>query len=156
MAKNRKVNSSSKRTEQKENAEKAHELSGSIGKLQTTPPRHLSRISSRLWTQLVPMLNKTGLVNATDKQTVESYCIAYEMMRNAWDDIKKNGATYTTESGRTYKNPNVDILDNSLQKMKALSMSLGLSPQARANLVDIADDDGSEDFAKIMEQFGGR
>lgn len=156
MPRKSKVDTESNRSEQRKHAEAVHQVNDKIDKLQETPPRHLENISSRLWSQLVPALNKSGLATSIDKTSLEAYCISYAMMRKSWEDIKKNGATYTTDSGRTYKNPNVDILSDNLQKMKTLGAELGLSPQSRTNLVDTMTDDGSEDFKEIMAQFGGK
>lgn len=156
MPRKSKVDTTSKRSEERQHAEAVHQVNDKIDKLQETPPRYLSNIASRAWSKTVPALNKSGLATTLDKQTLEAWCISYEILRKSYEDIKTNGATYTTDSGRTYKNPNVDILSDNLQKMKTLGAELGLSPQSRTNLVDTMTDDGSEDFKDIMAQFGGK
>lgn len=156
MPRKAKADSTSSRQEQRAHSEAVHIVNDKIEKLQTTPPRHLNGTASRLWSTLVPALNKSGLVTSIDRTSLESYCIAYQLMRKAYDDIKENGATYTTSTGRTYKNPSIDILSDNMSKMKSIGAELGLSPQSRSNLVDIAMDDGSENFKDIMMQFGGK
>lgn len=156
MPRRAKADSTSSRQEQRAHSEAVHMVNDKIEKLQTTPPRHLTGEASRLWTSIVPALNKSGLITSVDKTSLETYCIAYQLMRKAYDDIKENGATYTTSTGRTYKNPSIDILSDNMSKMKTIGAELGLSPQSRSNLVDIAMDDGSEDFKDIMAQFGGK
>ena len=157
MPRNTKIDSTSSRTEQKNNAEALHQLNDKLDKLQTTPPRHLDAIASRLWGQLVPVLNESGLATSADKSTLEAFCMGYSVMRKAWESIKAEGITYTAESSsRTYKNPAVDILDKSQSQINSLGKQLGLSPQARANLTDVNLSDQSDDFENIMKQFGGK
>lgn len=151
----KKVDSNSPRNEQRKRAEKLNEQKQSNKVLQETPPRHLDRISSRLWTQLVPTLNKSGLINESDKSLLEAFVMSYSLMRQAWESIKNDGATYSSDTGRVYKNPNVDILSDQQGKIKSLGTELGLSPQARANLVDVSLKDDTEEFDKLMKQFGG-
>lgn len=80
----KKVDSNSPRNEQRKRAEKLNEQKQSNKVLQETPPRHLDRISSRLWTQLVPTLNKSGLINESDKSLLEAFVMSYSLMRQAW------------------------------------------------------------------------
>lgn len=157
MPRNTKIDSTSSRTEQKNNAEALHQLNDKLDSLQVTPPRHLDAIASRLWGQLVPVLNESGLATSADKSTLEAFCMGYSVMRKAWESVKAEGITYTAESSsRTYKNPAVDILDKSQSQINSLGKQLGLSPQARANLTDVNLSDGNDDFENIMAQFGGK
>lgn len=156
MPRNTKIDSTSSRTEQKNNTEALHQLNNKLEPLQSTAPRHLDAIASRLWGQLVPALNESGLATSADKSTLEAFCMAYSVMRKAWESIKAEGIVYTAESSsRTYKNPAVDILDKSQSQLNSLGKQLGLSPQSRANLTDASLSDQSDDFENIMKQFGG-
>lgn len=148
-----KIDSNSKRPEQKYRAEVMKKIETT--KLQETAPRHLDRISSRLWTQLIPELNKSGLINESDKPVVEGFVMAYSMMRQAWESVKNNGTTYMSDSGRIYKNPSVDILSDQQTKLRMLGAELGLTPQSRANMIDLAMTDDSEEFDQVIKMFGG-
>lgn len=148
-----KIDSNSERPEQRKRAEELSKQDNT--KLQETAPRHLDKISSRLWTQMVPEFNKSGLITQSDKPVVEGFVMAYSMMRQAWESVKDNGTTYVSDSGRMYKNPSVDILSDQQTKLRMLGAELGLTPQSRANMIDLAMTDDSEEFEKIMSQFGG-
>lgn len=154
MAQKRKIDLDSKRKSQRLVAKRVHENSEDLKKLPETAPRHLDRIASRMWTQLVPVLNKTGITTIQDKAVVESFCMSYSMLRNAWGSIQEHGQTYESESGRIYKNPAVDILSDSQNKIKQLGGSIGLTPESRAAFVDLGKSDGSEDLDKILSKFG--
>lgn len=153
MARQTKMDSNG-RPEQKARVEKLRDSSEGQQGLQLTPPRHLDKISSRLWTQLVPQLNKSGLITEADKPTLEAFVMAYSMIRQSWESIKENGTTYMSDSGRIYKNPSADILSDQQTKLRMLGAELGLSPSARANLMDLSVADDSEDFDNLMSKLG--
>lgn len=153
MVQKKKIDSDSKIKSQRYVAEKLHEQNEDATKLPVTPPRHLDKIAKRMWTQLVPELNKTGIVNIQDKAVVESFCMSYSMLRTAWQNIQENGATYMSETGRVYKNPAVDILSDNQNKIKSLGTSIGLTPESRAQFVDLGKSDTSQDLDKILSKF---
>lgn len=155
MARVTKIDSTSERPEQRRRAEKL-KANAEQPAIQETPPRHLDRISSRLWTQLIPTLTKSGLITEADKPTLEAFVMAYSVLRQSWESIKENGTTYMSDSGRMYKNPSVDILSDQQTKLRMLGAELGLTPQSRANLVDLAMTDDSEEFNALLSQFGGK
>lgn len=59
-----------------------------------------------------------------------------------------------SDSGRIYKNPSADILSDQQTKLRMLGAELGLSPSARANLMDLSVADDSEDFDNLMSKLG--
>ncbi|WP_204202838.1 P27 family phage terminase small subunit, partial [Leuconostoc mesenteroides] len=58
-----------------------------MNKLPKTPPKYLTGVASRLWTTLVPELNKTGYITVADKSTLEAFCINYSAMREAYENM---------------------------------------------------------------------
>lgn len=153
MVQKTKIDSNATRKDQRYKTEMLHQQNEDTAKLPVTPPRHLDKVAKRIWTQLVPELNKTGVVNIQDKAVVESFCMSYSMLRTAWQNIQENGATYMSETGRVYKNPNVDILSDNQNKIKSLGTAIGLTPESRAQFVDLGKSDGSQDLDKILSKF---
>lgn len=154
MVQKTKIDSNAVRKDQREKAERLHQQNEQIEKLSVTPPRHLDKVAKRCWTQIVPSLNQTGIVNIQDKPLVESFCMAYSMLRKSWESVQENGATYMSDTGRVYKNPAVDILSDSQNKIKTLGTSIGMTPESRAQFVDLGKSDGSQDLDKILNKFG--
>ncbi|KRM26502.1 phage terminase, small subunit [Schleiferilactobacillus harbinensis DSM 16991] len=70
-------------------------------------------------------------------------CEQVSVERLAYEAIQDNGVVL--ESGR--KNPACQVLDSATAKVKSLAESLGLSPAARASLMNVEtnDDDGNTD-----------
>lgn len=108
-------------------------------KIQPTPPRYLKGVAYQAWTELTPILNKSGLVKQSDKQIVSSLCEQIAVRRLAYDQIMENGIVL--DNGR--KNPACQVLNDSTAKVKSLAESLGLSPQARASLMNVTPDDSA-------------
>ncbi|MDI6550081.1 phage terminase small subunit P27 family [Leuconostoc suionicum] len=143
------------RAYQRERTEALKEANADIKQLPKTAPKHLTGVASRLWTTLVPALNKLGYITVADKSTLEAFCINYSVMREAYENIKDVGAIYEN-SGRYYKNPATAVLNDATGKVKSLGGELGLSPSSRATLIDMAsDDDGSLNADAIADMFGG-
>lgn len=116
--------------------------------LQPTPPRYLKGVAYQAWTELTPILNKSGLVKQSDKQIVSSLCEQIAVRRLAYQQVMENGIVL--DNGR--KNPACQVLNDSTAKVKSLAESLGLSPQARASLMNVQTDNTDDDAADIVEK----
>lgn len=133
-------------------------------KLSTTPPKYLKATGRSMWTRLMPLIGDTLLEN--DRALVESYCFNYQLLRSAYDDIQENGIQYPlykivmTPKGDVlddshfegYKaNPAVKTLDSATSKLDSLGKQLGLSPQSRAELAKLPDNNnGSPSIADLL------
>ncbi|APS41929.1 Phage terminase small subunit [Weissella jogaejeotgali] len=104
---------------QRQRTEALKEANADIKQLPKTAPKHLTGVASRLWTTLVPALNKLGYITVADKSTLEAFCINYSVMREAYENIKDVGAIYEN-SGRYYKNPATAVLNDATGKVKSL------------------------------------
>ena len=149
-------------------------------KLQESPPKHLKGIARYCWTQIVPELNKQGWLKQSDKLIVEQLCTQVAIYREAYQHIfvgipNKEGkckpegiqtAIYTAvqdSSGKIlehqfqgYKvNPAVKTLDSATAKIKTLSESLGMTPQSRAQLLNISDDDSEKPSLEDLKKAFG-
>ncbi|MGB2512111.1 phage terminase small subunit P27 family [Leuconostoc suionicum] len=145
----------SDRAYQRQRTEALKQANADMNKLPKTPPKYLTGVASRLWTTLVPELNKTGYITVADKSTLEAFCINYSAMREAYESIKSVGVMYQND-GKYIKNPATAILNDATGKVKSLGGELGLSPSSRATLIDMASsDDGSLNADAIADMFGG-
>lgn len=127
------------RADQRRRTEELAQKTSSMSQLQVTPPRYLTGYASASWRELVPLLNQAGLAKQTDKSIVIALCEQIQLARMAYEDINENGLSVGSR-----KNPAASILDSATAKIKSLSDSLGLSPQARASIVLDNDDEDSD------------
>lgn len=125
---------------QRERTEKLKALNESDDLLAKDAPKFLDAVGSSMYRQLVKKLNDTGYAIKSDQPLVESFAMAYSVMRQAWAEIQDKGTTYTNENGRIYANPAVGQLDVAQKQLKSVANELGLSPQSRASLVGISSD----------------
>ena len=61
------------------------------GHLERHPPDYLGRLAKACWRKVVPFLESTKRVQRIDTALVEQYCSEYEIYREAYKDIQKNG-----------------------------------------------------------------
>lgn len=138
--------------------------------LQKTPPRYLSKTAAMIYRQIWPIVVESKVVKQADHAVVEALCIQMEMARIAYKDIAENGiqsAIYQTPVSPTgemgekefvgfRKNPAVNTLSDSTQKIKQLSAELGLTPQSRATLLNQAKpEDEGDPMAQIAAMLNG-
>ncbi|MGX6394903.1 phage terminase small subunit P27 family [Lactiplantibacillus pentosus] len=115
-----------------------------------TPPKYLKATGRSMWSRLMPLIGSQ--LEESDRALVESYCFNYQLMREAYEDIKKNGIQYPlykivmTPRGdiidpnhfEGYKsNPATKTLSDATAKLNMLGQQLGLSPQSRAELAKL-------------------
>lgn len=124
----------------------------SYDKLQERAPKHLSGVARSTWESLVPQLNQQGLVKQIDKQIVTALCEQVSIERQAYLSIQDLGIVL--ENGR--KNPACQVLDSATAKIKSLSDSLGLNPQARASLITVENNNADDDEEDIVAKLKGK
>ncbi len=115
-----------------------------------TPPKYLKATGRSMWTRLMPLIGDQ--LEESDRALVESYCFNYQLLRESYEDIKKNGIQYAlfkvimTPTGEViderhfegYKsNPACKVLSDATAKLNMLGQQLGLSPQSRAELAKL-------------------
>lgn len=163
------TNDSSDRKEQRDRTEQLIEKTTEMKQLQKTPPRHLNSYARALWINLLPLLRETKYIKQADAKTVEMLCMNYQVMREAYEDIKENGITkevyrtvvnpvngdvITREFSGFKRNPATQILDTTTAKIKSLSESLGLTPASRAQIMNIVpeEDDGDVSMGELLSK----
>lgn len=173
------TNNLNDRKDQRDRTERLIDETKNMDRLQETPPKHLVGIARYTWTQVVPTLNEQGWLKQTDKPLVEQLCTQIAIYRDAYLHIfvgipNKDGectpegiqtpiySAVQDSSGEIlehifngYKvNPAVSTLNKATIQIKSLSAELGMTPQARANLLNISVDDDSMNLSDLQEAFG--
>lgn len=139
----------------KENSERETALinySAPLSELTQTPPKELKgTIAGYAWSRLYPELQKMQYVKAPDKDILILLCMNIQLYREAFESIKENGiqtkifkTVVSPTTGEIIskdftgfkKNSAVDTLNQATAKIESLSNKLGLSPIARATLME--------------------
>ncbi|QIL49865.1 phage terminase small subunit P27 family [Weissella coleopterorum] len=142
------------RKDQRDHTEALKKVAENAEKLSTTPPKHLTGEAKKLWSKIVPALNETGYVIQVDQSEVETLVINYAMLREAYESVKKDGVIYSA-GDKLFKNPAVAIIDSATKVIKSIGSDLGLSPQSRATLIDMAKSDEESDNETKGEDLAG-
>lgn len=141
-------------------------------KLAINPPKYLKSYARSMYSKLAPILNDKGYITQSDAAILESFCINFQMLRVAYEDLQKNGQTkpaYRTVVDPTsgdvvardftgYKrNPSTQIVDASTAKLNSLGQQLGLTPASRATFAKLSVDNDSDDISlkELSGLFGG-
>lgn len=141
------------RADQRRRTEELIDKTKDLNMLQTRAPKHLSGVARSTWESLVPQLNSQHLVKAIDKNVMTALCEQVQVERWAYEAIEANGVVL--DSGR--KNPACQVLDSATAKVKSLAESLGLSPAARASLMNVEvdnDDESTDDIVNDLKEKG--
>lgn len=99
------------------------------------PPDWLGERATQMWQRVVPELLREKIICITDLHLVESFCMAYEHLRDAQDQIDKFGVIMQNSSGGPIKNPAYTAFNEANSQMMKLGAALGLSPADRTRLI---------------------
>lgn len=141
------------RADQRRRTEQLIDKTKDLNELQERAPKHLSGVARSTWERLVPQLNAQHLVKAIDKNVMIALCEQVQVERWAYEAIEEKGVVL--DSGR--KNPACQVLDSATAKVKSLAESLGLSPAARASLMNVqsdGDDESTDDIVNDLKTKG--
>ncbi|WP_082914643.1 phage terminase small subunit P27 family [Paramagnetospirillum marisnigri] len=97
-------------------------------------PAHLVGQARETWDYLAPRLHDIGIFEDVDIYTLESYCVAYSMYRDALAHVQANGtaAATTQKAGGAKSSPQALMLKDMITTMRGLSNELQLHSLSRA------------------------
>lgn len=132
-------------------------------------PKWLGTYGKYLWPKLTAYLNKSNKIIRADEYLIQQYCSAYDIYRQAYEDLQKNGIqqkVYKTSLSpvdgsvvsRDFqgfkKNPAYNMMSDSLGRLNTIGKQLGLSPQARNKLMELSGPDTEKkSVAESMKEF---
>ena len=118
----------------------------------TAPPDDLDENGQIMWAFVLKELVPQKVLLKTDLQTVANYCIAYQNRKKANQDIEKHGSVIVTDSG-IKRNPAYTTLKEAMADMAKFGSLLGLDPSSRSRLMGNADNQVTNPFAELMQQW---
>ena len=120
-------------------------------------PSWLDDDGKACWREIVPQLEKMGLLTRIDRQALMNYCDTFARWKRAVDFIRKHGEVIPikTEDGKAIKYlqqvPQVAIAKNLLAVLRGYQQDFGLTPAARSRLIVPGDGEPDE-----LDAFVGR
>ena len=103
------------------------------GPLEASP--HLQGEALAMWNRRAPQLASMGVLTVADRETLERYCLTYDLWLEAYREVKANGLAASIGSGRRVGNPDVVALRGFAADLLKIEQEFGCTPSSRAGLV---------------------
>lgn len=99
------------------------------------PPFSLvTDLAQRIWNEKASQLIRSKVLKVTDLEALESYCLSYELMCTASEEISRDGITTTGAMGGLIKHPACNVLKDAQTEIRQMGTLLGLNPSARTRI----------------------
>lgn len=119
-------------------------------RLDSEPPKHLSRRARKAYRYAVEMLDGVGVLSISDALAVESLAATYAQLWEARDALAAYGSmTYSTmtEGGAVWKPyPEVAIVSDCERRLLQLYSAFGMTPSARTRVAVTAKPEDENPF----------
>lgn len=104
-----------------------------------TKPRKLTKEQAAVWKQLVPELDRLGVLSRIDGNALERYCVLWVRWRRASEFIEKYGESYPlkTEDGGIkcfMPFPQASVVNKLSVLLLRLEQEFGLTPASRTRI----------------------
>lgn len=98
-------------------------------------PAWLPKDAKTKWKELVPELDRLGVLTIVDGDVLAAYCLAWHELRRATETLAKEGYTETsTVTGTSKAHPAVSMMRTAWQAIRQFAALLGLDPSSRTRL----------------------
>lgn len=116
------------------------------------PPEYMESMfhAVRIWECIVPELIKRKTLRVTDIHNVEMFCMAYENLRKAQQELVTMGVTLTTDQGSVIKNPAATVVNEASKQMAQFGAMLGLDPASRMRIMGAGGKPKDNAFAEVL------
>lgn len=161
----------SDRKDQRDATQKLIDENNSEPSIAAKAPKYLKSYARSMYNNLAPILSQKGYITQSEQAILESFCVTFQMLRVAYEDVNKNGqsrAAYRTvvdqNSGDVIahdftgfkRNPSTQIIDSATSRLISLGQQLGLTPVSRATFANLnADKDDGFSVSDLAQMFGG-
>jgi P27 family predicted phage terminase small subunit len=109
-------------------------------------PSWLPPVAKRRWRELVPELDRAGLLSRLDQSVLVVHVLAWARFRQASEAVAELGVVIPGTKGPR-KHPALQVVREAEATLIRSGRELGLSPAARQGLdVAIVDDDDADDI----------
>lgn len=97
-------------------------------------PMWIVGYAREMWDRVCPSLCSAKVMQVTDYHNLEVFCMAYDRVRLADEDLRANGLVVSSAQGAPMKNPAATILNEASRQMATFGALLGLDPSSRQNM----------------------
>lgn len=92
-------------------------------------------VASETWDETIETLSKIdGMLAQVDGPALAAYCVAWQRLRDAQDEIERDGITCYGEKGGQYQHPAVGIQNKAIEIIGRIGAKFAMTPSDRASL----------------------
>jgi P27 family predicted phage terminase small subunit len=99
-----------------------------------SPPEVLAGVALEVWNTRASQLAALGLLTVADRQTLERYCLTYELFYQAYKSVKADGLSSSTAAGTKKGNPDVVAMRGYHADLLRIEQEFGLTPSSRCGM----------------------
>jgi P27 family predicted phage terminase small subunit len=113
------------------------------------PPPDMSDEAMKIWNNLVPQLDRMGILTTIDQTILGFLCQEIARARRFSKLFDDSAPLIKDDRGKMRKNPMSQLVRDSILVVARLSYEFGLTPSARAKLMS-HDFDGETDLERLL------
>ncbi len=123
-------------------------------------PQWVDDYAKACWKQVVPELERLGVLTRIDGQALTNYCVAWSRWKQAEEFLQKHGSVIPIkdDNGKLrylQQVPQVAIARTLMQVLNRYQQDFGLTPSARTRIQVPADARPKDDFDRFLERKHG-
>ncbi len=103
-------------------------------------PSYFDAKTKKVWNEVVNDLERVGRLTRCDSGTIEAYVLTLARVRKMQAEVQKHGEIYearTKDGMRFYKNPAMDVLNQSLTQLRNYAVEMGCTPASRGKVTQL-------------------
>lgn len=113
-------------------------------------PAHLSFDAQKAWKDIIPKLERMGILTEIDTDAIAIYCDAYSRWVEARQALAIEGYYWTSDKGNKCYHPMVTIMNDAIKQMHTMQTEFGMTPRAR-NGISVKKDEELDLFAELLD-----
>lgn len=114
------------------------------------PPEWISGIALEKWNEIVPELERLGIICKLDRALLITFCCTWQTYRESCDLIAKEGIVITGHRDAPRKHPAYPIFRDSGNDLVRMGKLLGLTPRSRQSM-DVEEPlDDDDDWSDLI------
>lgn len=98
------------------------------------PPLTLSGYALTEWKRITPILERLGIISEVDSAGLALYCLAFQKLRLAEEEIEKSGLVIETKQGNLIQSPYVGIANRASLLVHKYLIQFGMTPSSRSSV----------------------
>lgn len=117
------------------------------------PPDYLTGLARDEYIRVVRALYDAGSLHKTDRRLIEAYAINYDLIRQAYDTVSKQGTTVESDRGNISEHPSIGTINAATIRLKSIINDFGFTPSAWRHAVGSVVDhsESAEPLAKLVK-----